>query len=239
MASFFNPTAAAPYPLSRSKVELFLDCPRCFYLDRRLGIARIDNMAFTLNLAVDHLLKKEFDFFRSRNEPHPAMTMFGVDAVPYRHKDLNVWRDTRTGIRALHSASNIEAFGLVDDVWQNTDGSLSIVDYKATSTGAPIVLDGRDGYKRQLEFYQWLFRRNNFDVSDTAYLVFVNATRDRDMFDRSLEFVFSIHDYKGSDAWVEDALMGAKECLMRDVAPPSTDTCEWCIYRREAKAVEQ
>ena len=29
-----------PFRLSRSKVELYRNCPRCFYLDRRLGIGR-------------------------------------------------------------------------------------------------------------------------------------------------------------------------------------------------------
>jgi len=36
----FDPKSDKPFALSRSKVELFMDCPRCFYLDRRLGIAR-------------------------------------------------------------------------------------------------------------------------------------------------------------------------------------------------------
>jgi len=42
-AKLFKPDAAAPFLLSRSKVELFADCARCFYLDRRLGIARPPN----------------------------------------------------------------------------------------------------------------------------------------------------------------------------------------------------
>lgn len=39
-AKLYDPASSAPFALSRSKVELFLDCPRCFYLDRRLGVAR-------------------------------------------------------------------------------------------------------------------------------------------------------------------------------------------------------
>lgn len=48
-----------PFPLSRTKVELFLDCPRCFYLDRCLGIARPSIPPFNLNSAVDALPKTE------------------------------------------------------------------------------------------------------------------------------------------------------------------------------------
>jgi len=36
-AKLFDPRSDKPFVLSRSKVELFIDCPRCFYLDRGLG----------------------------------------------------------------------------------------------------------------------------------------------------------------------------------------------------------
>jgi hypothetical protein len=193
---------------------------------------------YSLNLAVDALLKKEFDFHRTRNQPHPIMTMYGVDATPFRHPDLTTWRDTPTGIRVLHGPSNLEVFGLIDDVWQHKDGTLGVVDYKATSTSATISIDDRHGYKRQLEVYQWLLRGNGFDVSDIGYFVFVNGMRDRDMFDNTLEFQMQILPYAGSTAWVDDALHGIKECLMSDVVPPSTSDCEWCIYRKKAKTIE-
>ena len=36
----FDPDSTEPFKLSRSGLELFHDCPRCFYLDKRLGIGR-------------------------------------------------------------------------------------------------------------------------------------------------------------------------------------------------------
>jgi len=235
----FDPTSAEPFAISRSKLELFLECPRCFYLDRIHNIGRPDGYPLSLNLTVDALMKKEFDTFRLSEKPHPIMTMYGVDAIPFRHPDLSTWRDTPQGVRSLHSPTNIELFGIMDDVWVHADGSLAVVDYKATSTTATITLNNRHGYKRQLEVYQWLLRRNGFDVSPMGYFVFVNATRDRDMFDRTLEFVMSVLPYEGSDAWIDDALVGVKECLMCDVPPPSTMDCEWCEYRKKARETEE
>lgn len=227
----FDPFSSGPYPLSRSKIELFLECPRCFYLDRRWRVARPDGPPFSLNLAVDALLKREFDTYRLRGEAHPSMILYGVDAVPFRHADLETWRDTPTGIRLLHGPSNFEVFGLVDDIWRHPDGSLAVVDYKATSTPAQITLDHRHGYKRQLEVYQWLLRGNGFDVSDTAYFVFVNARRDRPSFNRSLEFTMQILPHEGSVGWIDDALIAARECLMGDMPPPAASDCPWCAYR--------
>lgn len=238
MARLFDSSSSEPFSISRSKMELFLECPRCFYLDRVHGVGRPSGPPFSLNLAVDALMKKEFDAFRISAKPHPIMTMYGVEAVPFRHPDLETWRDTPQGIRALHGPTNIELFGIVDDIWVHSDGSLGVVDYKATSTAATITLDNREGYKRQLEVYQWLLRRNGFTVSDTGYFVFVNGTRDRDMFDRMLEFVMSVISYEGSDEWIEDALVGMKECLTGDVPPPSTADCEWCAYRKKASLIE-
>lgn len=222
-----------PIRISRSKVELFVECPRCFYLDKVRGVARPDFASYSLNLAVDHLLKKEFDMYRLSEKPHPLMTLYGVEAVPLKHRDLDLWRTK--GIDAVHDGMRL--FGIVDDVWQNDDGTLAIVDYKATSTGAAITLDGdyRAGYKRQLEFYQWLFRHNGFDVSDTGYFVFVNADKEKDSFDKKLEFVPQILPYEGKGEWIEDALVAIKECLESDVPPPSSNNCKWCAYRKEAR----
>ena len=61
--AIYNPLDTKPFKLSRSKVELFINCPRCFYLDRRLKIGQPPGFPFNLNSAVDSLLKNEFDLY--------------------------------------------------------------------------------------------------------------------------------------------------------------------------------
>jgi hypothetical protein len=235
----YDPGAAAPFPLSRSKLELFLDCPRCFYLDRRLGVGRVDGMLFSLNLAVDALLKREFDAYRAKGEPHPLMRTYGVEAVPLRHPALHEWRDTPTGIRALHAPTNFLLYGIVDDVWVEPSGSLIVVDYKATCvTGVHVADLVRPGYERQLEVYQWVLRRSGFPVSDVAYLVYANADKDRLAFDRRLEFTMHLVPHRGDASWVEDALTEAKRCLDADVPPPMRGECAWCLYRKAARLLD-
>jgi hypothetical protein len=83
----FDPHSADPFKLSRSRLEVFLSCPRCFYLDRRLGIDRVRGPAFTLNSATDTLLKKEFDAHRAAGTPHPisaALNMrLAIETPPF------------------------------------------------------------------------------------------------------------------------------------------------------------
>lgn len=57
--NLFDPKSDKPYKLSRTRLENFIRCPRCFYLDRRLGIDRPSMPGFTLNIAVDALLNKK------------------------------------------------------------------------------------------------------------------------------------------------------------------------------------
>ena len=239
--NIFDPSSDDPFKLSRSKLELFLQCPRCFYLDRRCGVGQPSGPPFTLNVAVDALLKREFDHHRARGEPHELMKEYGVDAVPYQHPDLEQWRTNFRGMQVLHKPTNFLFFGAVDDIWESPTGQLSVVDYKATSTQKEISLEDewKKAYKRQMEIYQWLLRGNGFPVSDIGYFVYVNADSAREHFGKKLEFTTQIISYTGDDSWVEEALQEAHNCLCRERVPAPAVHCEWCAYRKAAKSCKE
>ena len=235
--NLFDPRSDEPFKLSRSKLELFLQCPRCFYLDRRCGIGQPSGPAFTLNIAVDALMKREFDLHRARGEPHALMTEFGIDAVPFQHPHLEQWRTNFHGVQALDPVTNFLFFGAVDDLWQSPDGQLHIVDYKATSTVREITLDDewKQAYKRQMEIYQWLLRRQNLVVSNLGYFVFVNGDAGKEHFGKKLEFTMQIIPYTGDDSWIEKTLLEIRKCLMQEKAPVASTACDYCAYRKSAR----
>jgi hypothetical protein len=236
----YEPNAKQPFRLSRSKLEMFINCPRCFYMDRRLGVGQPPGYPFNLNSAVDHLLKKEFDVHRAKGSPHPLMKAYGLDAVPLDHDRMDEWRDSlRRGITYVHPETNLNITGGIDDVWVNPQGELIIVDYKATSKDGEITLDAewQDGYKHQMEIYQWLFRRNGFKVSDTGYFVYCNGKRDSKAFDAKLEFDIKLIPYTGSDSWVEKVIIAAHNCLNGELPAPGLN-CDFCAYRNAAGSVE-
>lgn len=239
--NIFDPDSDKPFRLSRSKIDLFLNCPRCFYLDRRLGVAQPPGYPFSLNSAVDALLKKEFDSHRAKGIPHPLMKAYGIDAIPFQHEYLNEWRDSlRGGIQFHHKPTNFIVTGGVDDVWVNRDGELIIVDYKATSKTEEVNLDAdwQIGYKRQMEIYQWLFRKNDFKVSDTGYFVYCNGDADKEAFDAKLEFDIKIIPYTGNGDWIERTIADAHLCLVQDKIPAPSAECDYCRYRNEAAKFE-
>lgn len=236
----FDPSKKEPFRISRSKIDLFVECPCCFYLDQRLGIKRPPMPGFTLNIAVDELLKKEFDVHREAGTPHPLMTHFKLDAVPFKHEGMDEWRDSlKRGIAHHHKETNLFVRGGVDDVWVDKEGNLIVVDYKATSKKDKPTLEGGWGeqYKRQMEIYQWLFRQNGFSVSSRGYFLYCNGKKDVDSFDKKLHFDIFLLSHDGDDSWIEETLHKVKECLMGEL-PEQNNDCAHCAYRQKAAQEE-
>jgi hypothetical protein len=237
-AKLFDPRSDKPFPLSRSKVELFQDCKRCFYLDRRLGIGRPSGPPFNLNSAVDALLKREFDDYRRKSAPHPLMAEAGINAVPHAHPELETWRSNFKGVRTLHERTNLELFGAIDDLWRDLDsGELIVADYKATAKAAEVTIDEpwQISYKRQMEFYQWLLRRRGFPVARRGWFVYCNGRRDAAAFGSRLEFTIRLIPYDGNDSWVEDTLHAIRETLAAGDPPAPGADCEYCEYVAQAR----
>jgi len=239
----YKPGQSAPYKLSRSKIELYMQCPRCFWLDVRLKIKRPSSPPFRINSAIDELLKKEFDVHRHAQTVHPLTKSSGLELVPFKHDKMEEWRDAlRRGISCTYT-DNLLICGGVDDVWEDkTTGELVIVDYKATSKSSEVNIDSpwQISYKRQLEVYQWLFRQNGFKVSDTGYFVYANGRVDVDGFYDKIEFRTKIIPYTGNDSWIEPTLQQIKACMESEDMPPvgknimdAGKPCEFCAYARK------
>jgi len=238
--NLYNPKSAEPFKLSRSKIELFMNCPRCFYLDRRLGVGAPPMFPYTLNSAVDILLKKEFDLLRKSGAAHPLMTKYGVDAFPAKLAQLDEWRNNFKGVQVLDKATNLLIFGAIDDLWQNSKGEYMVVDYKSTSKPEEInALDKQwhGGYKRQMEIYQWLLRGNGFNVINTGYFVYCNGNTALEKFDAKLEFNLTLIAYEGDDSWVSGTIKEIHQCLNSDTIPQAAKDCDLCAYRKAASEV--
>jgi CRISPR/Cas system-associated exonuclease Cas4 (RecB family) len=237
--NLYDPKSVKPFKLSRSKIDLFLNCSRCFYLDRRLGVGRPPGFPFLLNSAVDTLLKKEFDIHRVKNTQHPLMKTYKIDAVPFAHEKMNEWRENFKGVQYLYEPANFIVTGAVDDLWINPKDELLVVDYKATSKETKVSISSpwQIGYKRQMEVYQWLLRKNGFNVNNTGYFVYCNGITDKEAFDGKLEFDVTVIPYKGRDTWVEKTLIRAHDCLNQEKPPKAGKDCDYCAYRKAVSKV--
>ena len=233
----YDPTSYESYKLSRSKIWDFLDCPRCFYLEHRFGVARPQGFQTDLKATVDLLLKKEFNMQRTNNTENPLMESYGLlGLVPFDHAKLNGWQEDHREVEYYDHGTNLIITGVVDDLWSDQGGNVIVVDYKASSQEDSRNPDARwkNGYKKQMETYQWLLRNNGLQVSDTGYFVYCKGRQDAEAFDGKLEFDIKIVPYTGDASWVDQTLEDIKDCLDRNMSPSADPECDFCAYRKAA-----
>jgi hypothetical protein len=233
----FKDDAETPFKISRSQIEAFVECPRCFYLNHRRGIRRPSGPPFLINSLVDSLLKKEFDTHRLAGTVHPILTRHGLDAVPFRHEMIDEWRNNRRGLSWIDERTNLRITGALDDIWQDCQSrKLIVVDYKATASKNEITLDHtvsgsewKISYKRQLEVYIWLLRKQGFEVDDRGFFLYANG-HNGDGFGGGIKFDVCLLPHAGSCDWIEPTLLDLKACLKQRSSPPVPTNCEFCGY---------
>ncbi len=218
--------------ISRSKLELLTECPRCFWLDMKYKIKRPPPAPYTINNAVDYLLKQEFDVHREKGTPHPVMKKNNINAVPFNTPNINKWRHNFTGVQFEHKPTDFLVYGAVDDLWENADGTISVVDYKATGAKEHKIYDS---YRRQMEIYQWLLKQNGLDVSPIGYFVFAKVNKTEGFSGphkplAALSFDLIVEPLEGDSSWVEKTVIAAREALDQDEIPVANPECEYCAY---------
>jgi hypothetical protein len=214
--------------LSRSRLELFLECRRCFWLLMNKKIKRPPGFPFTLNIAVDYLLKEEFDKHREEGTAHALIKKYEIDAIPFSHTDIDKWRHNFTGVQFSHDSSGFLVFGAVDDVWKDSKSNLMVVDYKATGAKEHRIYDA---YKRQMEVYQWLLKKNGFSVSNLGYFLFAKVDKKKQFKGARLSFKLLIEPCSGNSEWVENELLNARKCLEGKLPEFGNECkyCNWCL----------
>ena len=203
--------------VSRSAIEQYLNCKRCFVLQYKHYV-RLRSLPFTLNSAVTICVKMNLIIIE-KTRATPIIIEHNIDAVPFKHKDMDRWRNNRQGVSFIDEVNKFHFYGAVDDVWVKPNGELIISDVKSTSkkefnwdkTWAE--WDYPKGYKRQLEMYQWLFRKNGFQVSNKGYLVYYNGLKEEPMFNQTLKFELHVVELDCDDSWVEETILKARDLL--------------------------
>lgn len=221
------------FQCSRTTIEKFLTCPRCFYHENVCGLKKPPIPGYTLNIAVDENVKTEMMNHRSQGTTPEILKNQNLEL--FLHDDLKNWQKMNKGIRFLNEERNTEYFGLVDDVLVNKMGELVMVDTKSTSkkeemTTLENVFNNGKTYQRQLEIYSYLFQKNGFPVNSTGYLLYYNAIKGETDFNGIMRFKTTLIPMKLDTSWIESCLENLHECLQKDEAPPPSEDCDFCLY---------
>lgn len=214
--------------LSRSKLELFVECPRCFWLNLNKGIKRPPPAPYTINNAIDALLKREFDVHREQGSAHYLIEKYKIDAIPFKNEKLADWRNNFVGVQFHHKPTDFMVFGAIDDVWVNKKDELIVVDYKATGAKEHQIYES---YKRQMEVYQWLFAQNGYKVSRTGYFLFARVNKEGGFDEARLSFDLFLEPQEGDNSWVEKALFEARK-VKDGPLPGHNPECVYCQFAK-------
>jgi len=212
--------------LSPNSLNLYLECPHCFWLDKNEGIKRPPPYPYELNSAVDELLKEEFDAYRAKKLICPLLKENNIDAVLFSNqKLLNQWRNNLAGIRYFDEKLNATLFGAIDDVLEFENGKIAPLDYKSTGSSAEKIYDR---FQLQLDTYTFLMEKNGYETARKGYLAFYIVDKSKGFIDR-LPFRKEIVKIVTNPDDVYEIFKDAVEVLRKDFPPKhSTD----CAYKK-------
>ena len=218
--------------LSPNSLNLFLECPCCFWLDKKQGIKRPQPYPYALNMAVDVLLKQEFDSYRAKGEVHPLILSKKIPAKLFANQNLlNKWRSNFEGIRYYDSELETTLFGAVDDILQFEDGKLAPLDYK--STGSKIA-NVYDRFQIQMDIYTYLLEKNGFATPRKGYLAFYIVDKQSGFGDR-LPFKKELQEIDTNPLDVPKLFQDAVATLKRASPPPHSQECQYSRWLKETK----
>ena len=231
--------------VSRTTWDNFIKCKRCFYLQKKVGIAAIGQPGHPINSRVDTLLKEEFNFYRRKQEPHPIFKKYNLNFVPLNDPKLEDFRKNRIGVRAKSIKTNYVIFGALDDLWLNKDNNeVVVLDYKATSNKKEInyttsKMHYHKSYLRQLDFYAYLLKLNKYKVFKKAYWLICNAAHtDQKVFEGKVNFAIDILSYDLKTDYIEDTLVELEKCYNSDKVPSLNPYCDACRWQKETSKLK-
>lgn len=217
--------------LSPNSLNFFLECPACFWLEKKMGVRRPQPYPYALNAAVDVLLKEEFDQYRQKGQPHPLLTVHNIKAKLFANQALlNQWRNNFNGLRYYDQALDAFLFGAVDDVLEFPDGSLAALDYKSTGSSVPNVYDR---FQLQLDIYTYLLEKNGFKTPRKGYLAFYIVDKTNGFVDR-LPFRKELHEVDTDPDDIPQIFKDALAVLKRIAPPPHSKGCQYGKWFSEA-----
>lgn len=215
-----------------SGLNLFRDCPRCFWLAYCANTPRPRGIFPSLPGGMDLVIKDYFDQYRGSLPPELLGQVRGslLDDLNL----MNAWRNWRTGLQYVDREREAVLFGALDDCLVE-NGKYIPLDYK-TKGSAPNEGDGERYYQTQLDSYALMLEANGFPVSDCAYLVYYYP----EQVGKSGAVQFKVHpveltvDARRAQKTFEDAV-----ALLAGPCPEQSPNCEYCGWNQALRRHEE
>ena len=213
------------FKLSPSALNLFQECPRYFWMTRH-GVWRRPDAPFpTLPTGMDRILKAHFDKYRDKGllPPELAENKHCKGMILFKEKKkLLDWQNNFRGVQFTDKKDNLLQ-GAVDNILVKGK-KLIVLDYK--TRGYPLKDDTADHYQLQLDTYNFLLRKNDYETEDYAFLLFYIPkevmSSGEIIFDTTL-VKMKTKPERAEKVWKEALKLLEGKC------PKKHQDCPWCL----------
>ena len=218
-----------PYKFSSSSLSLLKECPRCFWLHFKKDIKRPAGIFPSLPSGMDRILKAHFDSFRDRGELPPELEELNGNVKLFDNVELlDIWRNNFKGVQWTDKKGNLFK-GAIDNILVK-EKKLIVLDYK--TRGYPLKEDTAEHYQGQLDIYNLLLRKNNYETEDYSYLLFYHPDKVNEK--GNVVFNTDLIKMKISVKSAENIFKKAIETLKEKI-PKAKEKCSFCRWAEESK----
>jgi len=213
--------------LSPSALNLFLQCPRCFWFEKVKKVKRPRGIFPSLPGGMDRAIKNYFDRFRQDLILPPELTGSDFKGVNlFRdQRQLDLWRDWRTGLRYEDSSEGAVLTGALDDLLVKGERYIPF-DYK-TKGSVTTQEDAVRYYQNQLDCYAFLLEANQCPPEDHAFLLYYSPRR----VESDGRVTFEIQAIKvGTDTKRARNVFAEALAVLKGPMPSVRSTCEFCLW---------
>lgn len=215
--------------LSSSSLSTFCECPRCFYIEKKLGCARPRGIFSSLPNGIDKILKNQMDRFRGKLPEimdHPRLAgfvLFDNDALmkKYRH-----WKSSP--LKYEDGKGNVLVGALDELLFNPRTGYYAAADWK-TKGSEPDQAYCEQYYQKQINIYTFLGECGGLKMSSFGVLQYFFPV-DTDVSAGVIPFQSKTFILEANPGAAKDLFDSAIRCLESDIIPPSSSGCEYCSY---------
>ncbi len=215
--------------LSASALSLYMECPKCFWLQKINGIHR-PSQIFALQSNFDRILKPYFDKFRKEGKLPPEL-VGKVEGKLFEDQELlEKWRNAlRPTLKYKHpQREGFSLAGGLDDCL--FDGRYYIpIDFKTTGSSR-FEENSEKYYQHQLDIYNFLLEENGYKTKGMAYLVYYKPEEVAG--EGLMKFQIVVKkmetDHKRALRLFEDAIE-----LLQNPMPKSHSDCQFCSWAND------
>jgi len=206
-------------------LNLFLECPRCFWLRFNEGVHRPEVIFPSLPGGMDRIIKDYFDSFRVKGELPPELKGKVEGKLIEDQALLDEWRNWRKGL--IYEDPQLEATlaGALDDCLVD-QGHYIPVDYK-TRGSAPKEGNSEEYYQVQLDAYTFLLQKNGYATREFAYLVYYFPEAFQS--DHLVKFKTEVVRVETDSQRCYKIFQDAVNCL-RGPIPKAHTECSYCAW---------